>query len=202
MAGKGTVSTKKQKSAATKVELKATWTQDFTDFTIVLASGQELKCHKVTLAQNSSVFATMLKSELAEGKTNRMKLDHFDDATVFHFLEYIYASLQHIQVKVSVGGCIHTGGSTTTEDFHQRIFQKEKFTIELFKMAHMYNVEDLQTDCAKYLKTTITGANIVEIWREASKCDNEVLCEAVVLHLKSPFTSNKKVLEFLKAKNT
>merc|ERR1712029_334238 len=164
---------------------------------ITLASGQELKCHKVILAQNSSVFATMLKSELEEGKTNKMKLDRFDDVTVFYFLGYIYARNEHIQVKAYL-----PGGYPAPGNFYQRNFQKEKLTLELFKMAHLYNVKDLLADCTEYLKTTITVAsmaNAMEIWREASKRDNAVLCEAVALHVKSNNTSLKMFLEFLKA---
>jgi len=70
-------------------------------------------------------------------------------------------------------------------------------------MAHMYNVQDLLADCTEYLKTVITEANVLDIWREASKHDNAILCNAVVWHLKK--TSQQAFLEFLRAieaKNT
>jgi len=185
MSGKETSSSKKLKSVQPKEELKATWMQDFTDFTIALASGQELRCHKLTLAQHSSVFATMLKSELAEGKTNRMKLDHFDDKTVFHFLEYIHAKIEYVESYYSCS--------------YKKDFQEEKLTVELLKMAHMYNVKDLLKDCTRHLKGTITESNVLKIWRVATKTENATLRSAVVEHLKQRKTEEDDVLEFLDA---
>merc|ERR1712029_29847 len=135
-----------------------------------------------------------LKSELGEGKTNKMKLDRFDDVTVFYFLEYIYARNEHGQVKAYL-----PGGYPAPGNFYQRNFQKEKLTLELFKMAHLYNVKDLLADCTDYLKKTITEANAMEIWREASKRDNAILCEAVAFYVRSSNISLKTFLEFLKA---
>ena len=56
-------------------EIKATWSQKFTDFVITLGSGQELNCHKFVLAENSSVFDEMLSGQFREAKTNSMKID-------------------------------------------------------------------------------------------------------------------------------
>jgi len=213
MSGQGSASSKKLKSAQPKEELKATWTQDFTDFTISLASGKELKCHKVTLAENSSVFATMLNSELEEGKTNKMKLDHFDDVTVFHFLEYIYARLEYIsdagqylykkkfkQVteKLTITRYAHHTERAHMYNVYKKNFQKEKCTLDLYKMAHMYGTKDLLADCTEHLKATLTDENVMEVWKEASKYDNTVLREAVASHLKTT-TSQHKFLEFLDA---
>jgi len=126
MSKKGTASSKKLKSAQPKEEMKPTWRQEYSDFVIELGSGKELKCYKVYLAENSSMLDTMLKSRLAEEQIKKMKVDHFDDVTVFHFLEYIYSSHEHT----------HTC-SVHAQPFYKRIYQKEKFTIEQMKMAHM-----------------------------------------------------------------
>jgi len=194
MSGKGTASSKKLKSDEPKEELQATWTQDFTDFVIILASGQEVKCHKMTLAQNSSIFATMFKSGLAECKTNKMKLDHFDDETVFHFLEYIYAKLERKRCEFIR---TPTEKYDTSTHFYKRNFQKEKFTLDLYKMAHMYDTKDLLADCTEHLKATLTDENVMEVWKEASKHENAILREAVALHLKHSCKQN--ILEFLDA---
>ena len=99
MSSKATPSTKKLKVTSPEEDLKPTWGQQYADFAITLSSGRVLMCHKFLLAQNSSVFDSMLKSELTESRANTMKIDGFDDKTVFHFLEYIYARFKHVDAE-------------------------------------------------------------------------------------------------------
>jgi len=169
-------------------ELKPTWSQKFTDFVITLASGQELKCHRQNLAENSSFFDTMLNGGMSEAKTNSMKMEHVDEETVFHFLEYIYASdLTSVQAQLQAS-------AGPNQYIYKRNFKKEKLTLELFKMAHMYRVDDLITDCAHHLKTTVTDGNVMTLWVEAERCGNDILTSAVVAHLVKR-TSGRKLSE-------
>merc|ERR1712029_5782 len=85
--------------------------------------------------------------ELEETKNNEMVLEHFDQCTVTSFVEYLYAgvvndpkTLEEIKSTVGPDGYIY-----------KRSFQREKFTIDLLRMADMYHVEDLKSDCAEYL---------------------------------------------------
>ena len=49
----------------------------------------------------------------------------------------------------------------------QRRFDEKKFTPELLKMAHIYQMSDLQSDCADYLDQTVSKENAVEAWKAA-----------------------------------
>merc|ERR1719391_1778965 len=114
-----------------------------------------------------------------------MKMEHVDEETVFHFLEYIYASdLKGVQAQLQAS-------AGPNEHVYKRDFKKEKLTLELFKMAHMYRVDDLITDCAHHLKTTITDGNVMTLWVEAEKCGNDILTSAAVAHLVKKISGRK-----------
>ena len=68
-----------------------TWDTRWSDFAIVVDTGEELKCHKVVLAQCSPFFDTMLSSNLEETKNNKMEAKDFSLETVRTFLEFVYA---------------------------------------------------------------------------------------------------------------
>ena len=63
------------------------WIEDkkLADFTLVASSGEELICHKIFLAMNSPVFATMINGQFKEAKDNRATMKDFD-ATVYIFV--------------------------------------------------------------------------------------------------------------------
>ena len=76
--------------ATPKVEV--TWSQKLTDFTVLLKSGEKVKVHKHILAENSEVFERMLTNKkYEETKNGQVSLEHFEQATVISFLEYMYA---------------------------------------------------------------------------------------------------------------
>ena len=77
----------------------------------------------------------------------------------------------HEKVQTSVG---------PSEYIYKRNFPREKFNLELFKIGHMYQVNDLLADCAHHLKSTITDENVMKLWVEGEKCDHDVLRSAVV----------------------
>ena len=57
----------------------------------------------------------------------------------------------------------------------QRRFDEKKFTPELLKMAHLYQMLDLQSDCADYLEQTVSKDNAVEAWKAAGTSGSQKL---------------------------
>ena len=57
----------------------------------------------------------------------------------------------------------------------QRRFNEKKFTPELLKMAHIYQMSDLQSDCADYLEQTVSKENAVEAWKAAGVSGSQKL---------------------------
>ena len=136
---------------------RPSWNQKFTDFEIILQSGEKLRVHKLVLADNSEVFEAMLTKDMEESNTSKMSLEHFEEDAVITFIQYLYAGrvddLKTIeQLKAGV---------SPNEYIYKRSFDKDKFTIELLKMADMYQVEDLKLDCTEYLKKTISDDNLM-----------------------------------------
>ena len=50
--------------------------EEFSDFSLVLEDGRELKCHKDRLAEASPVFRMILKQDGEEARTNKMKITY------------------------------------------------------------------------------------------------------------------------------
>jgi len=158
---------------------KVTWDQMFTDFTIVLQSGNRVKVHKYVLAKNSEVFENMLNKDMEETKNNEMSLEHFNDETVVSFIEYLYAGCLQDQgmirqIRAGVG---------PDEYIYRRSFAREKLTIDLLRIGHMYYVEDLKMDCTEYLKKNICDDNVIDVWLGADTLENEGLVSTAIQHL-------------------
>ena len=64
--------------------------EESSDFIIILDNGEEVKCHKIKLAEASPVFRAMLKKDFVETKNSKMQMTQFDQETVKSFLDYIY----------------------------------------------------------------------------------------------------------------
>ena len=161
------------------VEPKITWSQKLTDFGLILESGEEIKCHKFVLAQNSEVFEAMLTSDMKESKTSQAKVSQFSKETVISFLEYLYTETVTDAKTVA----LIRNSLNAKKYIYKRPFDEEKLTLELLSMAHMYQVKDLEMDCAQHLKETISDDNVMDIWMEAEKCKNEDLCARAIDHL-------------------
>jgi len=168
-----------ESKSASVAKREVSWSQKLTDFSIVLEEGQKIRVHKHVLAENSEVFEAMMYQELEETKNNEMVLEHFDQGTVISFVEYLYAgvvndpkTLEEIKSTVGPDGYIY-----------KRSFQREKFTIDLLRMADMYHVEDLKSDCAEYLWRNITDENIIGVWLGAETLGNERLSSTAIKHL-------------------
>ena len=66
-------------------QAQVTWSQKVTDFTFLLESGEELRCHKYVLVENSPVFDAMLTNAYEEAQKSQMSIGHFDKDTVIRF---------------------------------------------------------------------------------------------------------------------
>jgi len=160
-------------------DLKVTWSQKLTDFTIVLKSGKHLKVHKHVLAENSEAFEAMLTQEFEEAKTNQMSMAHFEDTTVYSFIEYLYADrIKDPEILRQI-----RAGIGPDDYIYKRCFQAQKLTVNLLKTAHMYGVEDLKTDCTEHLKKNISDDNVMEIWMAAETMENTNLSSTAMKHL-------------------
>ena len=155
----GTMSSDQQSSSSSGDEENETWDTKWTDFTLVVDTGEELKCHKMVLAKFSTFFQTMLKTSCEETAINKMHAKHFSLETVTTYLEYLYADLEWLP----------------DQDLYRRKFDKTQITPELMKMCHIYETNSLHEECLKYLMGNICEDNAVDIWIEAERCENQDL---------------------------
>ena len=125
------------------------WDDFLSDFTLVVDTGECIKCHKLVLAKSSPVLTTMLQTDMVEAKTNQMKISGHDLETVIAFLEYIYSNMNMFD------------------------FDQDKYKIKLLRLAHQYQVEALIDDCVDFLSRTITMKTAMEIWSVAEELDIE-----------------------------
>ena len=75
------------------------WMQKLPDFTLVVDSGEELRCHKSFLAMHSPVFEAMFSSNFKETKADRAEMMGFSVDTVRRFLEFIYEKTEVVGRK-------------------------------------------------------------------------------------------------------
>ena len=122
-----------------------TWPQELTDFALVSKDGEVLNCHKARLADSSEYFQAMFGHEFCETTSNKMDVPEYGGMTVASFLEWI-----------SIASNAKAPPST---------FDVEKFSTDLLRMAHLYQVKDLITNCEGYLQKNISKENAVEAWK-------------------------------------
>jgi len=173
---------------------KATWSQEYTDFAVIACSHfgkEELKCHKHVLAENSPLLKGLLKTDYSETKTNQMRIENFQVETVISFLNYLYAPVRDTET-IEALKALHHGPK---KYIFTRKFEAETITLDLLKMSHMYQVEDLQMDCAEYLGDNLGDNNVVEVWMEAEKMDNPELGNKAVSYLIHQRKGKNKIME-------
>jgi len=158
---------------------RPSWNQKFTDFEIILQSGEKLRVHKLVLADNSEVFEAMLTKDMEESNTSKMSLEHFEEDAVINFIQYLYTGRVDDPETVEQ----LKAGAGPDQYIYKRNFDKRKFNIELLKMADMYQIEDLKLDCTEYLKKTINDDNVMEVWIGAHTLKNKTLTSWAVKHL-------------------
>jgi len=142
--------------------------EDFSDFSIIVANGQEVKCHKLMLAKSSPVFHAMMKDNFVEAHTNKMELKQFDQQTVESFLAYIYEDPELIPEND-----LYKKGS----------FDKKRLTTQLLRFSHMYDVKNLLLLCLGHLKKNVDDDNAIEVWTIADAIGNEELKDMALEYL-------------------
>jgi len=121
------------------------WDDFLSDFTLVLDSGERLKCHKKALANASPVLKTMFGVKMKEAKTNEMNMRGFTKETVTCFLRYVYAEADSV---------IGYGKDTLIVEKEFLLTDFGRLTPQLMRLAHMYEMEDLVDICEFYLRQT------------------------------------------------
>ena len=147
-----------------------TWPQRLTDFALVSKEGVVLRCHKDRLIENSEYFDAMLSHQVREAAQNKMEVPDYDGVTVASFLEWIYAAKLGEDIVKKLKQVAGLG-----EFISQRRFDEKKFSPELLKMAHLYQMSDLQSDCEDYLQQSVSKENAVEAWSAAGIAGSEKL---------------------------
>ena len=109
--------------------------EDFTDFALVLGCGAELRCHRVIIAQSSSVFRAMLKfPESKEAKEGKVYIQDMNVATGKALLEFMY-----------------TGKSPSLGDVQS--------IMDLTVAADKYDLEALKDKCVSALESKVVVDN-------------------------------------------
>jgi len=131
------------------------WDDFLSDFTLVLDSGERIRCHKKALANASPVLKMMLTTDMKEANTNEMNMKGYSLETVIAFLRYIYADANDIEEltmeKQDGGPALKT--LVVEKNFYINNFGDSTLRIwpQLMRLAHMYQVEDLVGLCIYHL---------------------------------------------------
>lgn len=114
---------------------------DLADFTYVV-QGKEFKVHKIILSLASPVFHGTFTCGLGETAENMATIEDCEPEMFQHFLHYIYKGI-------------------LPEDLHET-------ALELYKLAHVYQIESLQNICYHHIMNTkLTEENSVELYEAA-----------------------------------
>ena len=92
------------------------WLRYLPDFTLVVDSGEELRCHKNFLAMHSPVFEAMFSSNFKEIRSDKAEIKGFSVDTVRRFLEFIYeknevagrnSNSEFLRLKIVLENCFY-----------------------------------------------------------------------------------------------
>lgn len=124
---------------------------------IIVSKSKEYDVHKTILSARSSYFYALFKNDMKETQNGRVLIKNnneqlVQDVIVENLIEYIY-----------------TGKAK----------DMNKYTFELYELAHMYNILTLQEECVDYWKSTINIENAVMILIIAKKYDVQELLDVV-----------------------
>lgn len=107
---------------------------EFSDLKIV-CNGEKFDCHRVILAARSPVFRAMLQNGFTEGTCKEINLDILSSQTVKDMLYYMYCD---------------------------KIDNLKENTVELFKVADQYQIDNLKERCSYHLRSTLNVENCLE----------------------------------------
>uniref|UniRef100_A0AC34F457 BTB domain-containing protein n=1 Tax=Panagrolaimus sp. ES5 TaxID=591445 RepID=A0AC34F457_9BILA len=110
------------------------WNDGNEDFTIIVKN-QNIKAHKTVLANRSSVFATMFKTEFKEGQENKVELTDFSFKVVEFGSKRCYYKC----------------------DFNTMNIEDNMLLLQFFEK---YNMEKFKAELENYLVQNITVSNV------------------------------------------
>lgn len=138
---------------------KQLWaTGRMSDF-VITAGTKKFHVHKCVLGMQSSVFEAIFNNDMREGHTNQMKIVDLSASAVEDFLHYFY-----------------TGD--TPNDVN---------AMEVFVLASMYDVTELQLVCESLIIDNIDETNAHEVYTFGQLYDLEHLKGLAVVYLKTMF---------------
>jgi len=125
------------------------WDDSLSDFTLILDSGQRLRCHKWQLAKASPVLRGMMMSIMKVSKTDEMGIPGYDFETVTSLLKYVYAKAQDTFKKYDDWGVL-----AFHQEFRLEDFGDTKLSPQLMRLAYKYGIDHLVYICGCYLEET------------------------------------------------
>jgi len=136
------------------------WDDFLSDFTLVLDSGEKIRCHKKALADASPVLKMMFMTDMKEANTNEMNMKGYVLETVIRFLRYIYAEsfIEQLTLEAQDGDpalkTLVVNKEFLIKDFDCPLFDHSRLKMysQLMRLAHMYQVKDLVGLCVDALK--------------------------------------------------
>lgn len=128
---------------------------------IVETNGESIETHQIVLAMRSPVFKAMFENDMKESRERTLKIESTSPSAVKLLLRYIYTDKLEFSDEEQYGQAS-----------------------ELFKLAHLYQINRLVTMCENILINLITAETLSEILKLTETYETENL--------------RNKALEFIK----
>ncbi|XP_065346493.1 RCC1 and BTB domain-containing protein 2-like [Cloeon dipterum] len=119
---------------------------------VFVVEGKKIHAHKAILIMQCAVFKTMFQGDWKESHEREQIIEHHSYDVFFAFLKYFYTNEVDLQPELA---------------------------LELFALAHFYQMTDLQKECLKIIKRGLTVENAASIYDKAIQLAAEELEEFV-----------------------
>jgi len=168
---------------SSSVLLKLFETKDFTDFS-VLCNGKSIPCHKAFLATRSSVFKTMLESNMKEAKEAILELKNCTEIVAECFVKYFYTGhVEEASLKENVVSFLDLGEKydlpglkAIAEQAMIAMLDKENM-LSFFLAGDLYQGEKIREAAKTFLRQNRKSLVKDEGWEEALKGRADLLIE-------------------------
>ncbi|CAB3379992.1 Hypothetical predicted protein [Cloeon dipterum] len=117
---------------------------------VFVVEGKKIHAHKTILIMRCAVFRTMFLGNWKESNESEQIIEHRSYDVFFAFLKYFYTNEVDLQPDMA---------------------------LELFDLAHFYQVTDLQKECLKIIKRGIAVENAASVYDKAIQLASEELRE-------------------------
>ncbi|CAB3377166.1 Hypothetical predicted protein [Cloeon dipterum] len=117
---------------------------------VFVVEGKKIHAHKTILIMRCAVFRTMFLGNWKESNESEQIIEHRSYDVFFAFLKYFYTNQVDLQPDMA---------------------------LELFALAHFYQVTDLQKECLKIIKRGIAVENAASVYDKAIQLASEELRE-------------------------